>query len=255
MFQLVLFVVSVYSQCNCVGCQRADLIQGSRDWCRCCIQTLIPECQTTDVECQNSAFSQMGCLSNRLFETCNVTSAYQQREDEPPYNEVQCNCVGCQRANLIRGSRDWCRCCNQTTIDGCSNDTTTDMECKMSVFNYNGCVMNNYNTSCFFPPYQQREDEPRYNESQCNCVGCQRANLIRGSRDWCRCCNQTTIDGCSNATTTDMECKMSVFNYNGCVMNNYNTLCFPPSNIASNDAIDNNTVIITSSSSRLIPIF
>ncbi len=60
-------LVNTQASCNCVSCQYPTLPMGGASWCRCCHQTMRPECTrplTTDQGCKDSVFSAQGCLNS-----------------------------------------------------------------------------------------------------------------------------------------------------------------------------------------------
>lgn len=70
----------------------------------------------------------------------------------------------------------------------------------------------------------------------CNCVLCSRSNLLKGSRDWCRCCSVLYDTEC----TPTSACAVSVFDKPGCEASNWMQVCNAtvPNLIKDNDGLN-----------------
>jgi hypothetical protein len=147
-----------------------------------------------------------------------------------------CNCVGCSRTTLIPFSNDWIRCCNQTMLVECNSSSSTDAECRQSVFSFSGCVQSGFgevqqnisflagpvvtfteSTATFTLPSATLPRTLENLTTYCNCVGCSRTTLIQFGNDWNRCCAQTALAHCNSSSSDDVECRQSVFSRTGCL--------------------------------------
>jgi len=181
---LTLTLAHAQLSCNCVGCQRSDFLPGSLNWCRCCSHSFLPHClpgSSSDLECYNSVFRSDGCLSAGFPSICSnststltspltsprstLTSTLTSTPTSTPIS-LGCNCVGCQRPDILPNSRDWCRCCSQSSLPHCQSNSL-DTQCQNSVFSFPDCLKAGFNSSCS-PSRLLHDDSLDFNHSFSN---------------------------------------------------------------------------------------
>lgn len=166
--------------------------------------------------------------------------------------DYHCSCVGCNSALLVKGSPNWCRCCENALVPTCQASLTDDERCKNSVFDAQGCLRDGYLTNyCLNSTSSDQTNHTTmlqttmltttslpYNNSYlpeasgrlrgpdhpCNCVLCSSSMLLKGSWNWCRCC-RVLFDRNDGLCYWHRNCERSVFDQQGCVESDWEGKC------------------------------